>query len=78
MASISDTTVTVHLDFDLNGEPVTHLMRTPASVESDRRGMTVHLHLDGAQLAKALLPELMRLIQQQTRTGVDTAARRGL
>ena len=78
MASISDTTVTVHLDFDLNGEPVTHTMRTPASVESDKRGMTLHLHLDGAQLAKALLPELMALIRQQTRTGVDTVARRSL
>lgn len=72
-----DTTISVHFDFDLNGEPVTHLLRTPASVESDKRGMTVHLHLDGAQLAKALLPELMRLIhEQQTRT--DTVTRRGL
>ena len=73
-----DTTISVHLDFDLNGEPVTHLLRTPASIESDKRGMTIHLHLDGAQLAKALLPELMALLRQQTRAGVDTVARRSI
>ena len=77
MAS-NEVTLHVTLDVDLNGEPVTRLLRTPASVESARAGMTVHLHLDGAQLAKALLPELMRLIQQQTRAGVDTVARRSL
>ena len=77
MAS-NEVTLHVSLDVDLNGESVTHLLRTPASVESDKRGMTVHLHLDGAQLAKALLPELMALIRQQTRTGVDTVARRSL
>ena len=77
---MASNAVTLHvsLDIDLNGEPVTHLLRTPASVESDQRCMTVHLHLDGAQLARALLPELMRLIQQQTRAGVDTVARRSL
>ena len=75
MAS-NEVTLHVSLDVDLNGEPVTHLMRTPASVESDKRGMTVHLHLDAAQLAKALLPELMTLLRQQTRT--DTVTRRSL
>lgn len=71
---VSDLTVQVHLDIDVNGEPVTHLLRLPASVESDKQGMTVHLHLDAAQLAKALLPELTKLLHQQARS--DTVTRR--
>lgn len=80
-STVSELTVTVHFDIDLNGEPVTHVLSMPATMELPERryqpGMTLHMHLDGAQLAKALLPELMRLIhEQQTRT--DTVTRRGL
>jgi hypothetical protein len=67
---ISKVTVTVHLDIDLCGEPVTHVLKMPAEIEplSNHGGMTVHLHLDAAQLAKALYPELVKVMRQQLRT----------
>lgn len=79
MASVNDLTVQVHLEIDLNGEPVTRVLSMPASMEPFDKasgGMTVHLHLDAAKIAKALLPELMRLISQQTR--VDSVTRRSI
>lgn len=76
MASkIADLMVAVHLDIDLNGEPVTHVLEMPATMElSERRyqpGMTVHLHLDARKLAKALLPDLLALLHEQQRMRGD-------
>lgn len=69
MANLNDMTVTVHLDIDLNGEPVTQVLEMPATVEVPKRrfqpGMTVHLHLDAAKLAKALMPELAKLARRE-------------
>lgn len=71
-SKISDLTVTVHLDIDLNGEPVTQVLSMPATMELPERrfqpGMTLHLHLDAAKLAKALLPDLLKLMSQQMRS----------
>lgn len=81
MASrMSELTVQVHLDIDLNGEPVTRVLSMPATMELPERryqpGMTVHLHLDAAKLAKALLPELLPLLHAQQQT--DTVTRRSI
>ena len=64
MASTT-TTLTIHLDFDLNGEPVTRYLTMPGEVEDMKkgRGLTVHLHIDGRKLAKAILPDLVRYIR---------------
>lgn len=79
MASISELTVKIHLDVDLNGEPVTHILEMPATYEGmtkSQPGMTLHLHLDAAKLAKALLPELAKQLRLQTRT--DSVTRRSI
>jgi len=68
-------TVKVSLDIDVNGEPVTRLLEMPASIEQHERGMTVHLHLDMARLARALAPELTKILYEQQRIRTDTRMR---
>ena len=64
MASI-DTTVVIHFDFDLNGEPMTRYLKLPGEVEDPRKGggLTVHLHIDGRALAQAIMPDLVRYLR---------------
>lgn len=73
MASIGSATIKVHLDIDLDGEPVTHLMEMPASVEDmdEHKGLTVHLHLDARKLAKALAPHIAREFPSVIRNATD-------
>lgn len=79
MASLGTVTVAVHLDIDLNGEPITRMVEMPATYENrvhdEPRGLSVHLHLDGKQLAKALLPELVQLIREQSGVRSDYRVR---
>lgn len=67
MAS-DEITICVHLDMELNGEPITRVLTMPASVEpiGEREGLHVHLDLDAHKLAEALLPHLVRMIRART------------
>ena len=63
---MGEITVTVHLDMDINGQPVEHIYSEPATMEplDKHQGLTVHLHLDAAKLAKAIYPELAKLMHR--------------
>ena len=77
MADAGKITVQVHLDIDLNGEPITHVLEMPASIENPaatNRGLVVHLHLDGRTLAKALLPHILAEMPSAIRTRTDRRA----
>ena len=74
MADLSTITVQVHLDIDLNDEPITHVLEMPASMEPMEKngGLTVHLHLDGKKLARALAPYIARELPGVVRNATDT------
>ena len=65
MAKASELTVVVHLNIDLNGEPVTHVLNMPASLQESANGLHVFLDINSRALAKALLPDILALIRQE-------------
>ena len=72
MASTA-ATLAIHLDFDLNGEPVTHFLKVPAQLEdmNNGAGLTVHLHIDARELARVILREMPSITREQTRLRTD-------
>lgn len=65
-------TVTVHVNVELNGEPV--ILTAPAHMEEieGNQGLHIYVDLDTQALAKALLPDLLRLLPAAVRnaTGI--------
>lgn len=67
-------TVAVHLNIDLNGEPITRVLNMPASmapIGSVHDGLHIYLDLDGRKLAEALLPHIAPLIHVKGRVRYD-------
>ncbi len=66
----TEVTVQVHLVVDLDGHPLDIVPEDPGTATLHRHGegLTVHLHLDGAALARTLLPHLVD-IARETRKG---------
>ena len=59
--------VTVHLDFLLNGEPMTKILETPAEIEDPkdyRHGVVVHMHIDAEKMAQAIAGSLKDLYKK--------------
>lgn len=63
MAS-NEVTVTVHLNIDLNGEPITRVLNMPASIApfDKQDGIHIYLDLSARALADALLPYVVPML----------------
>lgn len=77
MAHLESVTVTISLEMDINGVPVQRLYEAPATSQmlDGHGGLRVVLHIDGKELAKAILPELAMLIRQKSGIRDDSRIR---
>jgi hypothetical protein len=66
--SLSDVYITVHLDIDINGEPITRIINAQAEMEvpeNTEGKIHLHLHLDGMELARILYPAICEIATKQ-------------
>ena len=67
--SVGDLTVSLHIDIDVDGQPVTELMQVPATMrDMGGDGIHIHLSLDAAKLAQVIMPHIVK--QARLPTGI--------
>ncbi|MGZ6360762.1 MAG: hypothetical protein ACXWP0_03675 [Ktedonobacterales bacterium] len=67
----SDVTVKVSVHIDIDGTPISTIIEQPATamMREHGEGLAVYLHLDGAKLAKAIMPHFVSQVRKDSGMG---------